>query len=149
MHLRWTEVHGDALRSTDTRNGPRTVFLNPRARAILAWQPRTLSPDVFRSWADSSQARSTELSDWRKARRQAGIEDVRVHDLRHTFTSHAVMRNVPLPVVSRLFGHSRARMTLRYAHVSDREIEAAAERVGIAIANILAEPASSSPGYGS
>ena len=73
-------------------------------------------------------------------RRQAGIEDVRLHDLRHTFASHAVMRSVPLPVVARLLGHAGTPMTLRYAHVSDRETEAAAERVGDALAFILAEP---------
>jgi bifunctional DNA-binding transcriptional regulator/antitoxin component of YhaV-PrlF toxin-antitoxin module len=52
--------------------------------------------------------------------------------------SHAVMNGVPVPVVSRLLGHSQARMTLRYAHVSDRETEAAAERIGCAIAVLLA-----------
>ena len=70
-------------------------------------------------------------------RRQAGIEDVRLHDLRHTFASHAVLRGIPLPVVSRLLGHKQSSMTLRYAHVSDRETEAAAERIGAAIALAL------------
>ena len=59
-------------------------------------------------------------------RKLAVIEDVRLHDLRHTFASHAV--GVPLPVAARLFGHRDVRMTLRYAHVADRDIEAAAER---------------------
>ncbi|MDE0178859.1 MAG: site-specific integrase [Gammaproteobacteria bacterium] len=130
VHLRWSEVDGNTLRLTDSKTGPRTVMLSTQALAILARQPRTRSPYVFPSLGDSSKPRSTELSLWRKVRRQAGIEDVRLHDLRHTFASHAVMRSVPLPVVSRLLGHSRARMTLRYAHVSDRETEAAAERVG-------------------
>ena len=47
------------------------------------------------------------------------------------------MNGVPVPVVSRLLGHSNVRMTLRYAHLGDREIEAAAERVGQAIGAIM------------
>ena len=67
-------------------------------------------------------------------RRKAGIEDVRLHDLRHTHASHAVTNGVPVPVVSRMLGHSNVRMTLRYAHLGDREIEAAAERIGRSVA---------------
>ena len=60
-----------------------------------------------------------------------------MHDLRHTHASHAVMNGVPLPVVSRLLGHSNVRMTLRYAHLGDREVEAAAERIGQAIGTLM------------
>ena len=74
---------------------------------------------------------------WYLVRRDAGIEDVRLHDLRHTMASHAVMNGVPVPVVSRLLGHSSTRMTLRYAHAADRDIEAAAEQVGQAIGAIM------------
>ena len=52
--------------------------------------------------------------------------------------SHAVMNGVPVPVVSRLLGHSNVRMTLRYAHLADRDVEAAAERVGSAMARVMA-----------
>ncbi len=135
--LRWSEVGEDALRLVDSKTGPRTVVLNERARAILARQPRSDSPFVFPSLADSTQPRAAELSLWRKVRRTAGIPDVRLHDLRHTFASHAVMSDVPLPVVSRLLGHAQPRMTMRYAHVSDREVEAAAERVGGCVASLL------------
>ena len=48
------------------------------------------------------------------------------------------MNGVPVPVVSRLLGHSNVRMTLRYADLGDRETEAAAERVGAAMAQIMA-----------
>ena len=51
--------------------------------------------------------------------------------------SHAVMTGVPVPVVSRMLGHSNVRMTLRYAHLGDREIEAAAERIGRSLAAIM------------
>ncbi len=67
----------------------------------------------------------------------AGTEDIRIHDLRHTFASHAVLQGVPLPVVSRLLGHKRPSMTLRYAHVGDQETEAAAQRIGPTIARVL------------
>ena len=56
---------------------------------------------------------------------------------RVTVASHAVMNGVPVPVVSRLLGHSNVRMTLRYAHLGDRDIEDAAERVGQAVAAIM------------
>ena len=137
MHLRWSEVHGDSLQLTDSKTGPRTVILNTQARTVLARQPRTSSVYVFPSLTDSSRRRSEELSLWRKVRQVARIGDVRLHDLRHTFASHAVMKSVPLPVVSRMLGHTQSRMTMRYAHVSDRETEAAAERIGGAISVLL------------
>ncbi len=95
------------------------------------------SPFVFPSPRDPSRPRGVDLPLWYSARREAGIEDVRLHDLRHTHASHAVMNGVPVPVVSRLLGHSNVRMTLRYAHLGDRDIEAAAERVGQAVADIM------------
>jgi len=140
VRLRWSEVQGDVLRLRDTKAGPRTVFLNAPARALLARQPRTKSDYVFPSLQDPARSRSAELSLWRKVRKQTRLEDVRLHDLRHTFASYAVMRGIPLPVVSRLLGHSNTRMTLRYTHVSDRDTEAAAERIGTTIAALLTGP---------
>jgi len=134
--LRWAEVDGDRLFLRHSKSGPRTVYLSAEAQAIIASQPR-IGPFVFASSTDASQHRSSELSLWRKVRRSADLSDVRLHDLRHTFASHAVMAGVPLPVVSRLLGHAQLRMTLRYAHVSDRDTEAAAERVGSAISEVL------------
>lgn len=139
VHLRWKEVDKDRLRLSDSKTGPRTVFLSKTAQAMIASQPRTGSPYVFPKLTDGSRPRSSELSLWRKVRREAGIEDVRLHDLRHTFASHAVMRRVPLPVLSQLLGHSRDRMALRYAHVGDREAQEAAERIGVGIARLLGE----------
>jgi len=139
VRLRWTEVDGGVLRLDDGKTGPRTVFLSKAARNIIARQPTSESPYVFPSLADGSRPRSGELSLWRKIRRKAGIEDVRLHDLRHTFASHAVMHRVPLPVLSHLLGHSGYRMTLRYTHIGDPEAAEAAERIGAGIAALLFE----------
>ena len=48
------------------------------------------------------------------------------------------MNGVPVPIVLRLLGHSDVRMTLRYAHLADKDIEAAAERIGEAMAQVMA-----------
>ena len=137
IHLRWSEYHGDRLYLHDSKTGARTVYLNTQAQAILDQQTKISDIYVFPSFHDTSKPRSSELSLWRKIKRVAALDDVRLHDLRHTFASHAVISKVPLPVVARLLGHSKERMTLRYAHVSNCETEAAAERIGTAIDSVL------------
>ena len=137
MGLRWSGVREDGLALTDTKTGPRTLPLGSAARAILDRQPRGKSPFVFPSPRDPARPRSSELTLWYRIRREAGIGDVRLHDLRHTVASHAVMNGVPVPVVARLLGHSNVKMTMRYAHLADRDVEAAAERVGDAVARIM------------
>ena len=137
VRLRWSEVRGDTLVLGDTKTGPRKVPLNSQARCILERRPRGESPFVFPSPLDPSRPRGQNLGLWYRVRREAGIEDVRLHDLRHTHASHAVMNGVPVPVVSRLLGHSSTRMTLRYAHLADRDIEQAAERVGKSIGALM------------
>ena len=137
MRLRWSEVQDDRLVLADTKTGPRTVPLGSQARAILDRQPRGGSPFVFPSPLDPARPRDIHLPLWYRVRRKAGIEDVRLHDLRHTMASHAVMSGVPVPVVSRMLGHANVQMTMRYAHLADRDIEAAAERIGGAIAKLM------------
>ena len=137
LQLRWSEVHDERLILQASKTGRRTVPLNTQARAVLERQPRGTSPFVFPSPRDPSRPLSRDLALWYRVRREAGIEDVRLHDLRHTVASHAVMNGVPVPVVARLLGHSDVHTTLRYAHLGDREIERAAERVGKAIADIM------------
>ena len=136
LNLRWREVEGDTLDLEDSKTGPRQVLLSSEARAIIERQPQSGSSWVFPSPSDPTRAR-TDLGLWKKVRKLAGIEDVRLHDLRHTFASQAAMQGIPLPVVARLLGHAQVQMTLRYAHVSDRDVEAAAERIGGVMAGIM------------
>lgn len=134
--LKWCEVGTDTLDLSDSKTGPRKVYLNSKAREIIERQPRTGSDHVFPSPSDQSKPVAEQLSLWFTVRKRVGIEDVRLHDLRHNFASQAVLNGVPLPTVARLLGHRQVSMTLRYAHVADREVEAAAERIGGAISAI-------------
>ena len=135
--LRWSEVDGDVLRLAETKTGPRTVWLSEAARAILDRQPRMRSLYVFPSPQDPARPSTCDITLWYRARREAGIEDVRLHDLRHTVASQAVARGAALSTVARMLGHADPTMTLRYAHVGDRDVQAAAERVGNIIETAL------------
>ena len=133
LKLQWSEVDGDRLNLTDTKTGPRKAWLSKAAQAILARQPRAASPYVFPSPRHPDKPLSHILHLWQRVRKEAGLDDVRLHDLRHTVASQAVARGVPLPTVARMLGHADPVMTLRYAHVGDRDLQAAAERIGKAI----------------
>ncbi|MCY4609784.1 MAG: tyrosine-type recombinase/integrase [bacterium] len=134
--LKWCEIGTDTLDLGDAKTGARKVYLNSEARRIIERQRRTGSEHVFPSPSDPTLPVSRSMKLWFTLRRRAGIEDVRLHDLRHNFASQAVLNGVPLPTVARLLGHRQGSMTLRYAHVADREVEVAAERVGDAITAI-------------
>ena len=134
--LQWQEVEADALNLVDSKTGPRKVYLSCKAREIIERQRHTDSPYVFPSPNDLSAPTSQTPSVWYLVRKRAGLKDVRLHDLRHNYASHAVLNGVPLPTVARLLGHRQVSMTLRYAHVADRDVEVAAERIGGAITAI-------------
>ncbi len=138
VRLRWQEVDGDHLNLKDSKTGPRRVLLNVRARAIIERRNDQSASDwVFPSVRNPAIPQGDVTRPWFLVRREASIEDVRLHDLRHTVASHAVMQGVPLPIVAKVLGHRNPRMTLRYAHIGDSEIQAAAERVGLRIAQLL------------
>ena len=87
LKLRWREVGVDTLDLEDSKTGPRQVLLSPEARAIIERQPRSGNSWVFPSPVNPARAR-VDLGLWKRVRKLAGIEDVRLHDLRHTFASH-------------------------------------------------------------
>ena len=138
--MKWDEVSADALNLADSKTGPRKVYLNSEARAIIEGQPRNGSPYVFPCSLSPSRPTGKSLHLWYLVRKRAGIEDVRLHDLRHNFASWAVMRGVPLPTVARLLGHRQVSMTRCYAHLADREVNAAVKRVGTAVSRLFERP---------
>lgn len=80
---------------------------------------------------------------WRRIRRRAGLEDVRLHDLRHSFASVAVGGGASLPLIGALLGHTQPATTARYAHLSDDPLRALADHTAARIAAALR---SSEPG---
>jgi len=66
---------------------------------------------------------------WLALLEEAGVADLRVHDLRHTFASYSLSSGQPLGVVGQLLGHRSTQTTSRYAHLVDDAARAAVERV--------------------
>ena len=135
--LKWRFYREGNLFLPDSKNGPRTVWLSSNARAILDGLPPKsvwMSP----STRTNSSMTAVAVDQLRyRVRAEADLHEVRIHDLRQSFAGHAVLRGIPLAVVSRQPQHKRPSMTLRYAHVEDRETKAVAERIGVAIVGAL------------
>ena len=74
---------------------------------------------------------------WIRIRKAAGLDDVRIHDLRHGFASVAVSGGQSLPIIGKLLGHARTASTERYAHLAADPVKAAAEATGATIAAAL------------
>jgi integrase len=74
---------------------------------------------------------------WCRIRAKAGIGDVRMHDLRHSFASVAVGLGEGLPMIGKLLGHKQVQTTARYAHLAHDPVKAATERIGGAIAGMM------------
>ena len=144
LTLEWTCYREGNLFLRDSKTGPRTVWLSSAAREVLDSLPRRTRWVFPSARADRPEPLHAIDGFWSRIRAEADLRDVRLHDLRHTYASQALLRGVPLPVVARLLGHKQPRMTLRYAHVGDREIESAAERIGeVMMALMNAAPARS------
>lgn len=124
---RWEFVTERGLELPETKVGKRCIPLPQSARAILAALPRT-SGHPFIIEGKFANAHITDLQHpWQRIRALADIRDVRIHDLRHTYASVAVSGGMPIQMVGQLLGHTQLQTTLRYAHLADDPIRAAAE----------------------
>ncbi len=138
LNLRWRDVGGDALNLPDSKTGPRVVRLGEAARAHVAALPGLRNPDacLFPRHAEGRGTYSLENC-WRTVCEDAGLGQLRLHDLRHTAASHAVMSGESLLLAGKLLGHRRHRTTAGYAHLADAHLVEAAEKVGKLIAGSM------------
>lgn len=134
--LRWEWVQPPRLLLPDSKTGAKTIWLNSQALEILAGVDRRKgSPFVF---PNRSGEKPLSLDNWWPMfRRRCALPDVRIHDLRHSFASTAIMDNVPLATIGKLLGHVLPETTAKYAHLSDDVIGDAANRISGSLAQAI------------
>ncbi len=140
--LRWADVRLDRseIQLADSKTGPRTVSLSPAAARLLADLPRPVGNPWVIAGAKPG-ARLTHISYyWHRVRKRAALEDVRLHDLRHSFASRALALGEPLPMIARLLGHTKIQTTARYAHLARDSVRDSADRVAASIAADILPP---------
>lgn len=165
--LKWEYVRGAYMHLPDSKTGARRIPLPPQALELLESLGQIAAPPIEQSaygnssYANSVSANSTygknpyviagevegqAVTDlqkpWRRIRKRAGLEHVRIHDLRHTYASNAVMQGVPIAMVGKLLGHTQIQTTMRYAHLADDPVRKAAAQVAGSLASSLGAPGS-------
>jgi integrase len=136
LNLLWENVDFEhqCLRLRDSKTGAKVVYLNAPSLAILhSLSNDTGNPHVFPGNRRDSRLICIDKA-WSRVRRNAGLEDVRLHDLRHSFASVGAVGGLSLPIIGALLGHKHAATTSRYAHLSADPIRAANEMIGARIA---------------
>jgi integrase len=138
LKLRWAEIDTKTktARIPASKTGAKTLFLNPPALAVLKEIPRVSGcPYVIAGRKPGEALTVFGLEQvWQGVRAEAGLEDVRLHDLRHSFASVAVAGGATLPVIGALLGHSQPSVTARYAHLAASPLVAASSSVAGRIA---------------
>ena len=151
LGLRWDDVDRRAgeLRLRDAKTGARMVPLTPTAARLLdGIAPVPGNPFVFPGRRPGRHLVGLRPF-WHRVRERAGLEDVRIHDLRHAFASRALALGESLAMIGRLLGHADVGTTARYAHLSRDTEKVSAARVGGSIeADILPPPPRGEAGAG-
>ncbi|MBM3545299.1 MAG: DUF4102 domain-containing protein [Alphaproteobacteria bacterium] len=131
MTLKWdyVDIAGKALRLPDSKTGAKVVHLGQPAIDVLKKIVRVEN----NPWVIVGALPGCRLTDlqpfWQRVRARAGLKDVRIHDLRHTFASTAVASGQGLPMIGKLLGHTQVQTTARYAHLADQPVKDAADQV--------------------
>ena len=136
LTLRWEDVDLDAgeLRLQDAKTGARQVALSPAARKVLSAMPGKLDNPWVIAGPEPGRHLSNLNSPWLVVRKRAGLGDVRIHDLRHSFASRALALGESLTMIGKLLGHRQVQTTARYAHLARESVKTSAAKVAQSIA---------------
>lgn len=137
LHLEWSQVDTErgVLWLPDSKTGKKAVVLGAAALEVIATIPR-LGAYVIASPA-LDRPRHDLRKPWAAVTKAAGLEGLRIHDLRHHYASTGASAGMGLQVVGRLLGHTQSRTTEKYSHLADDAARRAANTISSTIASAL------------
>jgi integrase len=156
LHLKWEHVDLERglLLLPDSKTGKKAIVLNAPALAILVNLPR-IGAYVIAGQAAGTEAdkpRADLNRPWRAIVKRAGLNGLRLHDLRHTHASVGAGLGLGLPIIGKLLGHTQPSTTARYAHLDNDPVRRASEHIGTRLAAAMGDlkppPGESSPDVG-
>tara|TARA_R110002072_G_scaffold13135_8_gene55515 strand:+ start:1418 stop:2587 length:1170 start_codon:yes stop_codon:yes gene_type:complete len=136
--LEWSEIDFDnhLINKKDSKTGAKTIFLPPSGESILRDIPKLDEKWVFPAMKGGRHFQGL-TKVWLRIRKEAGLPNVRIHDLRHTFASMAAASGASLPMIGKMLGHTQHQTTQRYAHLVDDAVHAAAATAAESLAKQL------------
>jgi integrase len=132
---RWEDIDlmSGTLKLSDSKTGAKAIMLPAPALEILSTLPRVEGNPYVIPGKEGSYLFNV-WKPWHELRSIAGLPDVRMHDLRHSFASVGAASGMSLNIIGGLLGHSQAQTTMRYAHLANDPLKAAANQIAGSIA---------------
>jgi integrase len=139
LNAQWSHLDLDRgiLFLPDSKTGRKPIYLSSPALKILSDLPKVEKNDFIIASGAESKPRSDLKRPWNAIRRAAGLDDLRIHDLRHSFASIGAGASLGLPIIGKLLGHSQASTTQRYAHLDADPLKRAADAIGDKISTAM------------
>lgn len=145
LTLKWEYINfvGKSLHLPDSKTGPKVVHVASAVINVLQQMQECIERPKGNPYVIYGKIPGSHLINlqkpWRRIRKQTGLEDVRIHDLRHTFASNAVSLGQSLPMIGKMLGHKQVQTTARYAHLAVEPLKNATEDVVKNLEELLKE----------